>query len=239
MAFDLAPFDLSGFDVGGSSTVLFSLFVQEKVLAVIGTSQEVYINASTYERANTLGASCGNGIFLQPVFTEEASFAEGHGEFSVILNTISSTETMHSYEVTCDSEVHLDVSSSEEVFSDEMVPNAEICLKINIGDGIIGEAYTDKNRWITFDAYELMSSSATLEAVDIITCELNVRLEPGQRLVVDAENYNVLIDGENAIEIQRGEWIDELNRETSSISVTAASGVSNLSASILYTERYL
>ena len=75
--------------------------------------------------------------------------------------------------------------------------------------------------------------------MDIIVCELNITLKPGQKLIVDATNYNVLLDNENAIWAQSGAWIDELTRETSSISINASSGVANLSANILYTERYL
>ena len=72
-----------------------------------------------------------------------------------------------------------------------------------------------------------------------ITCVLKLTLMPGQRLIVDASNYNVLLDGENMIHTQEGEWLDEISRETTSITVTAAAGQAGLSANILYTERFL
>lgn len=237
MAFDLISFDQSGFDVGGSSTILIGAFVQEKVLAVIGTNQEVYINGSTYERITVSESKVGNGIFLNPEFTAEVSLASANGEFSVILNRMLVTETT-THEVECDALIYPDIVSNEDT-SGEVECSSVVNLKVVASEEVHGESYTDKNKWLILETYELMSASATLEAVDILTCELNLRLEPGQRLVVDASNYTVLLDGENAVDIQHGEWLDELTRETSSISVTSSAGVSNLEASILYTERYL
>ena len=79
----------------------------------------------------------------------------------------------------------------------------------------------------------------SLEALDLAICYLTVTLKPGSTLIIDANNYNILLDGENAIELQSGDWLDDLDRETVDIAIGAASGVSGLSASILYTERYL
>ena len=86
---------------------------------------------------------------------------------------------------------------------------------------------------------ELVSQTVDVMAIDEIVCELNLTLMPGQRLIVDASNYNVLVDGENMIHTQVGEWLDELTRETNSITITAAEGGGGLSANILYTERFL
>lgn len=238
MAFDLSPFDLSGFDIGGSSTILISILVQEKVLAQTGTSQEVYINASASERLTVPSAIVGNGQFLTPEFLETVSSAEANGEFSVILSKMVAGEIMDAVQAAARSVSCIDIIAVE-TGTGQAEYGADICVKPKAYEIVAGTAYTDKNRWLVIQSYELMSGNATLEAVDIEVCELNIRLEPGQRLVIDAGNYNILLDGENAIECQRGVWIDELTRETSSISITAASGVGNLSASILYTEQYL
>lgn len=70
-------------------------------------------------------------------------------------------------------------------------------------------------------------------------CILDVTLAPGQVLVIDSANYTVTIDGENAMDIHSGAWFNELNRDTASISIHAAAGIANLSATLEYTERYL
>ena len=86
---------------------------------------------------------------------------------------------------------------------------------------------------------ELVSQTTDAEVIEEITCELELTLMPGQRLIVDASNYNVLVDGDNMIYTQKGEWLDELSRETRSITITAAEGEAGISAMILYTERFL
>ena len=237
MAFDSAQFDLSGFDVGGSGTVLFSVFISEKVTAVLGTSQEINFIASAGERLNTEPAKGGNGAFVR--ISAEGSFisATATAESSTIIGQAMAAETAAA-EAVCRSVNYLTIIGSETGSVDAVI-SADICVKGSAKETASGEAITDKETWLLVQAYELMSASATLEAVDIEVCELNLRLEPGQRLVIDAANYNVLLDGENAIEVQRGVWLDHLSRDTSSISVTAASGTANLSASILYTEQYL
>ena len=97
--------------------------------------------------------------------------------------------------------------------------------------------------FIVTEGGELVSQVATAITVEEILCLINTTLQPGQKLIIDAGTYNVLIDGENAIYTQQGEWLDELNRNTMSITITAKNAnkptLKNLSASILYTERYL
>lgn len=95
------------------------------------------------------------------------------------------------------------------------------------------------NTYLYPAAYELVSAIANAISVEEKVCLLNVTLVPGDQLVVDAENYNIWNNGENAIKIHSGDWIDELDRETIDIDISASSGSANLSATILYTERYL
>lgn len=237
MAFDSAQFDLSGFDVGGSGTVLFSVFISEKVTAVLGTSQEIGFVATGGERMNTEPAKGGNGVFIFASGEEEFITATATAESSTIIGRTTAAETTAA-EAVCRSVNYLTIIGSE-IGSVDAVISSDVYAKGSAKEVAGGQAITDKETWLLVQSYELMSASATLEAVDIEVCELNLRLEPGQRLVIDAANYNVLLDGENAIEVQRGVWLDHLSRNTSSISVTAASGTVNLSASILYTEQYL
>lgn len=82
---------------------------------------------------------------------------------------------------------------------------------------------------------------ATADVISLIesVCEFpGLTLRPGQTLVVDAGTFNVLLDGENAIYLQSGEWLDNLNRNTQSITISGT-GATRLTAEILYTERYL
>ena len=88
-----------------------------------------------------------------------------------------------------------------------------------------------------FDLIDALCSAVNL---DKKVCTLTVTLRPGQVMIIDSNIYNVWIDQENAVYVHSGDWLDELNRETQDFVITAASGkLTNIEASILYTERYL
>ena len=237
MAFNQAPFNQTSFDVGSTGVIWLEMLIQEKITAVVGTSQEIYISVPASERMISGGARGGNGIFISGEASEAVSDAEIIGEHSTMIGPITAAETV-SGEAVCRSNTWLKAVAGIEIAADVKIGSV-ICVVGTAAEVITARAYTEKETWLIAAFYELMSGSASLEAVDIEVCELNLTLKPGQRLVVDAVNYNVLLDGQNYIWAQSGEWIDELSRDTSSISITAATGVGNLEASILYTERYL
>ena len=93
------------------------------------------------------------------------------------------------------------------------------------------------------EGLELISELVTMAiTVEEIVCILNLSLEPGEKLIVDANNYNVLVNNQNMIHTQEGRWLDEIDRNTIDITITAASGsnsIEGISAKILYTERWL
>lgn len=86
---------------------------------------------------------------------------------------------------------------------------------------------------------ELVSQVTSIDNVEEIACMLDITLQPGEHLIVDAGNYNVFLNGVNMIHTQKGRWMDELSRDTVDITITAAEGGAGLSAEILYTERWL
>ncbi len=70
-------------------------------------------------------------------------------------------------------------------------------------------------------------------------CVLNVTLQPGQTLTINAENYTILLDKANILDCHVSGWIDKLTRETESIQIQAAAGTANLTAEMRYRDRYL
>lgn len=91
----------------------------------------------------------------------------------------------------------------------------------------------------TADIGEVFTSTSDVISLVERVCEFpGLVLKPGQVLIIDAGSYNVLLDGENAIHTQKGDWLDDLNRNTQSITISAT-GISRVTAEILYTERYL
>lgn len=112
-------------------------------------------------------------------------------------------------------------------------------LSISAEETIEEETTVFCEYYTVFSGNELVSQVSDATVVEEIACLLNLTLEPGQHLIVDASNYNVLVGNDNMIHTQEGEWLDELTRDTLSITVTAAEGGAGLTANILYTERYL
>lgn len=96
-----------------------------------------------------------------------------------------------------------------------------------------------QNVWSTADFGEVFNATADVMALTEYVCEFpDLILRPGQTLVIDAGTYNVLLDGDNAIHLQQGDWLDSMKRNTQTITISGT-GASRLTAEILYTERYL
>ena len=237
MAFNLAPFNQTAFNTGSESAIWLSVLIDEKVTPSVGTSLEAYLVAIANERINNGGCIGGNGVYTSGFVTETIAEGVTSGECSVIIGRMTASELIDGH-CTIMSESRPLVIGIETITA-EAALRSDVYLKARAEETITAEAVTDKETWLLAECYELVSSSATLETVDIEVCSINITLQPGQRLIVDARDYNVWIDGENALYAQAGAWIDEMTRDTSSISITAASGVSGLTASILYTEQYL
>lgn len=76
---------------------------------------------------------------------------------------------------------------------------------------------------------------ATSQTTEIATFQITI--PPGGELRIDSENYIVLLDGENALHLQSGDWIN-VSRELLRLIVESATG-GDLDGQLIYTERYL
>ena len=240
MAYNLAPFNRTPFNIGSDAEIWMEAQFAEKVTPVVGSSSETYLLVFGGEKIMRDGILGGNGLYLILSGSETVSEDIGHAESTTVLDPVRMAETV-SGQISIQTDIHPKVTGTETVDFPES--NYLGCLiypgTIKGAEKVEEDVITDKETYLIVSGYEKVSTSVSLEAVDIYTCELNITLQPGDILVVDAINYNVWLNGENVNWIQSGEWIDELVRETSSISVEANVGASQLTANILYTERYL
>ena len=85
--------------------------------------------------------------------------------------------------------------------------------------------------------YGIFNGVFSAEALEEISMDLAVTLQPGDILVIDSDNFRVLLNGENAIKYHSGDWIDELNRMSKSITVSG--GGSALETTIYFQELWL
>ena len=237
MAFNLASFNQTAFNAGSEGAIWLEVLAEEKITPAVGTSLEAYITVIATESVRVDGVIGGNGVYITAEAIETVDAAELIGMSTVMIDGMSATETVTT-EAAIRSESYLTVIAAETVTQQTSL-GANIYVKGTGSELITAEAITDKETYIEVFAYELVSGSVASEDNEIHVCEINLTLQPGQRLVVDSGDYYVWLDNEIALDAQRGVWIDDLDRSTTSISVTAASGVSNLTASILYREQYL
>ena len=235
MAFNRSKFNHIPFNVQSDMVKYLQVSALEQVDAVIGSALNYFPLAIGNERVNET-VTGDKGIFITVTGSEVISESVSNAELSVILFP-QFEET-----VTGENEIAAEIMpwvSGTETVEENITLGADIYLTVNAVETTDPDIELGADICPVAEGYELISESASLENIDMKTCVLTLTLRPSQVLIIDANNYNVLLDNENAIDVQSGDWIDELNRNTTDITISAASGLSNLSATILYTERYL
>ena len=235
MAFNLAQYNLNPFNVQGGHVRWIRADGSETVNAFIGSALQIFASGIGNERVDEQTAG-EPARFLIANGTETVGELVANGQLTVLLYP--------TFGEAVGAEIDLSAEITPAAVMGEVV-DAETDLGADIYPTASGSETVDadtalgSNIYVTAEGYELVSESASLDIIDEVVCLLKTTLKPGHRIIVDADTYTVLLDGENAIEIQSGEWVDELNRETVDIVIGAASGVANLSARLIYTERYL
>ena len=236
MAFDTRRFDIHGFDVSGGMFRYIKAKGSETVSSSIGSALNYHVLAIGYERVThpiLIGVS-GRAVSVFGAEVVDELVTEGN----LYINPKPRFAEIISADAALGAEIRFSLALTEAI-TDRLTLGADIALELDGTETVDSDAVLGADIRLEPEGFELVSASATADAIETKVCVLNVTLRPGQRLIVDANNYNVLLDGENAIHIQSGDWIDELIRNTTAIDITAASGNRNLQASILYTERFL
>lgn len=237
MGFNRSIFNREPFNIPiGLNSILGNAEGTEVVDCSIGSALNFHANSTGYERIDT-------DIDGNPAWIKIVSGAETVAEMVLTgdmyaLPKITGTENVAS-ETILSADIITSATKSETITKKCKI-GANITPRKNAVENVFARMIASaKIISPTTEGYEFVDESASLENIDIKTCYLNVTLKPNQVLIVDANTYNVLLNSQNAIDIQSGDWIDELNRNTVDIKIEAASGSANLDATILYTERFL
>lgn len=241
MAFNLARYNLQPYNTAGEKTRKISVSIAETVSASVGTSSKISPLTIINERVN----ASVSGELTRKI--RKASISETIEELVVdaLASVVMNLALVENVETESDISANDSLAVSMiEIVSTESDINAEIKLPVSITESVTTSSNLGAVIKTDPQIYELVDATASLEALDMKICHIGTTadkfiLKPGERILINAETYNVVLNGENATYYQSGDWIDELNRQTESIRVTASSGVKNLTVSILYTERYL
>ena len=235
MAYNQIPYNLSAYNLGAGEMIYLSAEGYESVQPNLTVNTEIHVLAIAYEAVSTdiEGVAC---LWVKASGNEQVVMNESQiqGDLAFAL-TIEETITGTAAVTSVDS---FAVTGLEEISSTSILSETAH-LSVTGLETVTADVLPTPNVFLTASGFEYVAVTASLEALDVKIAVLEVTLHPGQKLVIDSGNYTVLLDGENYIEAHSGDWLDELTRETVEISIGAASGAGNLSASILYTERYL
>lgn len=121
------------------------------------------------------------------------------------------------------------VNLSPNVRDSELTCQAQFSGELYLGNLVIDpEAIT---------AYGIFGAAVTAENLSEVVLILSCSIPAKGTLVVDSDNFRVLLNGNNAIKYHSGDWIDELCRDTKSIKIE--SGGTTLTAEIYYQELWL
>lgn len=237
MSFNITPFGRTSFNRVNDNEI--ELFVQgfEYVDASIGSTLDYRTECIGYERVE-VSVDGNPARFISNIKGSEAVTKLALSGQIVVFAVGSGTETVASPSDKIMADYKAEAVGAETVSSDVHM-DFDCQLEADLSETVGSTTVIGCDTWITAEGYELVTESASLENIEIKTCNLNLTLRPGQTLIVDSSTLNVLLDNQNAIDVHSGDWIDELNRNTTEIRIDSASGAAGLTATILYTERYL
>ena len=248
-AFNNARYNLSEFNRKSESSIWIGSSLAEKVNFVAASSATVYFqfegnelirselqgsrglikpveNAVENVNSNLTACSYFNFAFTEEIETDSSFEISFHAfmDFDMLEN--AGCLLLHSANNHFSFEMAENAYPGEDIYSGE---DEEIHWTIPLSQFVYSGS----------DGTEVIDGSASVESYDEYICDLSsITLKPGQTLVIDAGNYDVLLNKKNAIHYQSGDWLDELNRTTKMIKIVA-DYPKNLSATILFTERYL
>ena len=104
-------------------------------------------------------------------------------------------------------------------------------------DDFITDVFGVKNIKRTSLLNEVMTSITDASSQTTEITRIDITLPPGAEIRIDSETYRALMNGENVLYAQSGDWLT-LSRELLHFDVESATGGS-LDGTIIYTERYL
>lgn len=234
MAYNQITYDQAAYNYPGEETfVLLQIESFETVDCICKATETTSFSLNSTESFNN-ESHISIGKILTVIYSEsincEASMytlAEIELEFEEIFN--------------CEAELASSIAFS--LNSSENLTNSSfICflakLYSEFNEQFNGDVKIAKKVTLELELYEIVDCIAEAESTEEFTLVVNVSIPPGKTLIVDSEYYTAYLDGINVLDKVTGDWLDELTRE--SVSITINCGNSNsIATALLYKELYL
>lgn len=106
-----------------------------------------------------------------------------------------------------------------------------------LADRLDGRAAGSKDIPGDLSAWEVLTSMGEATSQTTRQAMFQLTIPPGGELRIDSGLFLVLLDGENALHAQSGDWVD-VSRELLRLNIESASG-GGLEGQMIYTERFL
>lgn len=206
----------------------------ETINAQLSAAQIFYLTNNSYEIVNE-EVELVSGVILV------ANPSENISSQCAIVGVVFLTENAHT-DITASVIVGANYyckNSPTENITANLILGGNYYLSNESKEAVTALVRCGTQHYIKNDSYNLINASiGAIYSVEIKNIEISVTIPINSKLVIDSDNYLVLLDGENIIEKHFGAWLDDLNRSVMSIKISGAELTSILST-ILYTERYL
>ena len=232
-AFNTARYNQGRYNLDSLSVFYLVTNLVERITSVTASGAEYMLVPSLSERVVSETAVAKGFIVTGPGMESVAQETCGNRIFML---TASDSESV-SQSGNIAGAYSVKASHMESIAQSSTVAE-RVGMILSLAEKITQTASTCQKVHVSTDLNEMVDAVADVEATEESVCSINVTIPPGSTLIVDAVNYNVYLDGGNIVYAHSGDWLDELNRMTQSIKITGTRA-GNLTASILYTERYL
>lgn len=231
--FSLDRFSLSRFSLGAEESVIkFEVSFSDEMKSVSGVA--VQVPASAFMVDAIQGGAKG-AIAVPSAFSSEEDMQAKVGMKANIMMPFYFEESARG--VTSGSR-NKSISGlwagalNAAVWAGKVMP-----LGTDLSDRMRAAAFASKNILSSLFASEVATTSASAGKQSTERTTVTITIPPGGELRIDSDTYRVLLDGENALHAQEGDWI-KLAREILYLDIETASG-GPLEGSITYQERYL
>ena len=202
--------------------------------SLITHGEDVYITDYGIERVNGLVSVAAGEIFTADMYAELDVTAAVRAQYYIAAAMAENVNTLVTLSEDCWilEAFSADVNNTVELGANEH-------LSIAMQDGVMQYAHLSADYYVPpIMLYEIIDSSISSNIFVTRYITIDAGLPPGATLMIDSDNYVVLLGDESAIHLHNGDWLNELSRST--YDIVLESGVAaDLEGSILYTPRWL
>lgn len=231
--FSVARFSLSRFSLGvEGNAIKFEGLFSDEMQSVSGVAIPVLASAFMVDVCQ--GSAKGT-IAIPSAFSSEAGMQAEVGMNANILLPFSFGESARG--VTTGSRNESISGLLSDALNADVWAGKTMPFSVGMADQMHAGAFASKNILSSMLVSEVATTSSEAGTQSTERVTVSITIPPGGELRIDSDTYRVLLDGENVLYAQDGDWI-KLDREVLYLDIETASG-GPLEGHMTYQERYL